>query len=231
MDIIRQLNEILWSSEEDDDFVGEDGRRAQQRAGRRVYHTLQRAVVDDFDEVEFHRYFRLKKESFWTLHAMVRERIDGDPRRSRELRAEHKLLACGNFQQTAGDYIGISQSTVCRILPEVCAAILEHRRNIIYMPHNENEMRQRAAEFASISDFPRCIGAIDSPGGEISEAFRNRHGYFSMNVQGVCDANLKFQNIVARWAGSTHDQTIFDHSTLQEQLSASQFGEYVLIGD
>lgn len=81
MDIIRELNEILWSSEEDDDFVGEDGRRAQRLAERREYRTLQRAVVDDFDDVEFHRYFRLKKESFWTLHAMVRERIDGDPRR------------------------------------------------------------------------------------------------------------------------------------------------------
>lgn len=89
--------------------------------------------------------------------------------RSRVLRAEHKLLAvlrmlaCGNFQQTAGDYIGICQSTMCRILPEVCTAILEHRNSIIYMPRNENEMRQRAAEFASISDFPRCIGAIDCP--------------------------------------------------------------------
>lgn len=52
-----------------------------------------------------------------------------------------------------------------------------------------------------------------------------------MNVQAVCDANLKFQNVVARWAGSTHDQTIFGHSTLHEQLSAGQFGECVLIGD
>lgn len=42
------------------------------------------------------------------------------------------------------------------------------------MPRNEDEMRQRAAEFAAIADFPRCIGAIDgthvkhnSPGGDI----------------------------------------------------------------
>lgn len=49
--------------------------------------------------------------------------------RSRELTAEHKLLAvlrfmsCGNFQQTAGDYIGIAQNTLSMILPSVCNAI------------------------------------------------------------------------------------------------------------
>lgn len=44
---------------------------------------------------------------------------------SRELTAEHKLLAvlrifaCGNFEQTAADYIGISQPSMANILPKV----------------------------------------------------------------------------------------------------------------
>lgn len=43
-----------------------------------------------------------------------------------------------------------------------------------------------------------CSGAIDcthvkilSPGGGTAESFRNRHQYFSINVQIVSDANLK----------------------------------------
>lgn len=36
-----------------------------------------------------------------------------------------------------------------------------------------------------------------------------------MNVQAVCDAHLRFMNVVARWPGSTHDATIFNNSTLR----------------
>lgn len=31
-----------------------------------------------------------------------------------------------------------------------------------------------------------------------SEAFRNRHGYFSMNVQTIADSDLRILNVVAR---------------------------------
>lgn len=104
---------------------------------------------------------------------------------SRELTAEHKLLAvlrflaCGNFQLTAGDYIGVSQPTVCIILPQVCGAILEHFNSTVCMPRNEAECLAKAFAFANIAGFPRCIGAIDcthvkiaSPGGEVVS--RNR---------------------------------------------------------
>lgn len=102
---------------------------------------------------------------------------------SRELSAEQKLLAvlrflaCGNFQQTAADYIGVSQTTVCSILPQVCDAILEHANAVVCMPRNQEECLARAVAFAEIAGFPRCVGAIDcthvkiaSPGGEIVSA-------------------------------------------------------------
>ena len=61
------------------------------------------------------------------------------------------------------------------------------------------------------------MGAIDCthikipcPGGENAELFRNRKGYFSINVQAVCGPNLDILNIVARWPGSVHDARIFD---------------------
>lgn len=99
---------------------------------------------------------------------------------SRELTAEQKLLAvlrmlaCGNFEQTAADYIGISQPTMRTILPFVCSAILRHFNAFVRMPESEEECLVKAAEFAAIAGFPRCIGAIDcthakiaSPGGNI----------------------------------------------------------------
>lgn len=52
-----------------------------------------------------------------------------------------------------------------------------------------------------------------------------------MNVQGVCDAELKLMNVVARWPGSTHDATVFNNSILRAQCDAGQFDGRWLLGD
>lgn len=58
-------------------------------------------------------------------------------------------------------------------------------------------------------------------GGDNAERFRNRKGYFSINVQTLSDNKLRIQNIVARWPGSTHDSTIFDNSRLKALLETN----------
>lgn len=47
----------------------------------------------------------------------------------------------------------------------------------------------------------------------------------------MSDAHLKFQNIVARWPGSVHDQTIFNNSRLKIQLDNRDFEDKILLGD
>lgn len=64
-----------------------------------------------------------------------------------------------------------------------------------------------------------------------SENFRNRHGYFSMNVQTIADADLRILNVVARWPGSTHDTVVFANSEVRQRFERGEFGGYVLIGD
>jgi len=73
------------------------------------------------------------------------------------------------------------------------------------MPKTEADRKLVYEDFYKMRQFPKVIGAIDcthikiqSPNKNIGEKFRNRKGYFSINVQAVCNSNLQFTNIVAR---------------------------------
>nr|CAI5847400.1 unnamed protein product [Callosobruchus analis] len=72
---------------------------------------------------------------------------------------------------------------------------------------------------------------LQSPGGPDAEVFRNRKGYFSINTQVVGNNNLKIMDIVARWPGSAHGQTIFNSSRIKARFQNTEFGDNVLLGD
>ncbi|KAF6215914.1 hypothetical protein GE061_000249 [Apolygus lucorum] len=65
-------------------------------------------------------------------------------------------------------------------------------------------------------------------GGENAEYFRNRKGYFPLNVQVIANANLEILDVVARWPGSTHDQTILDQSRIRARF---EDGNSLISGD
>lgn len=67
-------------------------------------------------------------------------------------------------------------------------------------------------------------------GGGDAEIYRNRKNFFSINVQGVVDADYNFLNIVARWPGSTHDVTIFNNSLLRMQFERNDFPNCRMLG-
>lgn len=68
-------------------------------------------------------------------------------------------------------------------------------------------------------------------GGNSAENYRNRKSNFSINVQVVCDSQLKCLDVVARWPGSAHDQTIFNNSSLKHRFESGQFRDGLLLGD
>ena len=70
-----------------------------------------------------------------------------------------------------------------------------------------------------------------SSGGPEAELFRNRKGYFSINVQAVTNSNLEITDIVARWQESVHDSTIFNNSGLCATFEERRYGDALLLGD
>lgn len=67
-------------------------------------------------------------------------------------------------------------------------------------------------------------------GGEDGEIYRNRKSYFSVNVQAICDAELKVLNVVARWPGSAHDSTIFNNSNIHGDFENHMYRNCLLLG-
>ena len=97
--------------------------------------------------------------------------------------------------------------------------------------------QQVKQEFSTIRGFPGVIGCIDcthipisSPGGDNAEIFRNRKGFFSINVQAVCDPNMLITNIICRWSGSTHDSRILGNSALCSKFENNLI-DGLLLGD
>jgi len=137
-----------------------------------------------------------------------------------------------------GDFIGVHKSTASSIVKLVSHEIALLRPQFVNFPNNERETKQVKQDFYNISKFPMVIDALDcthvkirSPFGDDAEMYRNRKGFFSINVQTICDANLKIQDIVDRWPASSHESTIFNNSIIRGKFERGEMQNCVLVAD
>ncbi|XP_059062811.1 putative nuclease HARBI1 [Achroia grisella] len=223
-----QLSDWDTNSSDDDS----DKQRVSSRIIRRVNY------MQTLDDAEFTFRFRLTKPAFQLLLTELMPFVRVTSKKNYGVSPLHQLLltlrfyALGTMLISVADFVGVSKSTAGRIMRDMSRAIARLYDKYIFV-HQEG-----AENFYRIAGFPRVLGAIDcthiriqSPCQTIGEEFRNRKGYFSLNVQAVCDAELRLMNVVARWPGSTHDATIFNNSILRAQCDAGDFGNRWLLGD
>lgn len=155
-----------------------------------------------------------------------------------KLLATLRFYATGSFYMMIGDFVGISAASLSKFVLQVSEAIAKLRPKYINMPRNDEERRRNFTGFMNIAGFPNVIGTIDcthvkiiGQGGQDGEAYRNRKQFFSLNVQSVANFDLSFQDVVARWPGSTHDSHIFGQSDLKKRFVRGEFHQGILLGD
>ncbi|XP_071088885.1 putative nuclease HARBI1 [Haliotis cracherodii] len=91
-------------------------------------------------------------------------------------------------------------------------------------------------EFHQICGFPKVLGCIDCTlipiqRAKVDEvAYVSRKGYHAVNVQAVCDAKLRFTNVVVLWPGATHDAHIYNNCSLKRALEEEKPDGW-LLGD
>lgn len=88
-----------------------------------------------------------------------------------------------------GDLRGYSQASVSRIVTRVSKILASCLGTYINFS-TEHVRSSNKNKFYAVANFPSVIGCIDcthvriaNPGGNNGEVFRNRKGWFSLNVQ------------------------------------------------
>jgi len=72
-----------------------------------------------------------------------------------------RYLATGSFLLCVADFAGVSESSACRYVHQVCRAIARQRPNFISFPSNDIDEKRVINGFYSLSRFPRVVGAVD----------------------------------------------------------------------
>ncbi|XP_052768690.1 putative nuclease HARBI1 [Mya arenaria] len=130
------------------------------------------------------------------------------------------MLSKGNFLSESADIHGISKATAGRVFNDFLDAVIRNIGNV-RLPSTRDEVLRTKVGFFRKCRIPNIIGAVDGTLVPIlapkdnGVAFICRKGYHAINVMAVCDHEMRFTDIVARWPGSQHDAAVFDVSTLK----------------
>ncbi|XP_064649983.1 putative nuclease HARBI1 [Lineus longissimus] len=209
----------------------------------RIRHTIYVDPDVRRNDEQFRKRYRFAREGFRQILNMLRddlpEPIDnrGNPIPPEiQVKAALRFYATGNFQIVAGDLTDISQPSLSIIVVKVSNAIARKRQQFIRISEQE-AARAMQRKFKDIAGFPYVIGCVDGvhvqiqpPPVENKEIYRCRKSFMSLNVQGICDADLRFINVVARWPGSTHDSRVFDNSLICNRFENNELSG-LLLGD
>ncbi|MCO5612795.1 hypothetical protein L7F22_067065 [Adiantum nelumboides] len=176
--------------------------------------------------------FRLPYQLFISLVQLVRDDIHQKPIPEplshipgRIWTAEKKvglaimLLSSGNSQHHVANCFGCGRSTVSKFLHQFVAALIKNAGRKLRWPETAGELAQVKDGFRALRGLPNCCGAIDAthikmnlPKNETNESWFDRNGNYSMLVQGIVDANMRFLDVNIGWPGSCNDKHVLRDS-------------------
>ena len=162
---------------------------------------MYRHIELDFDDREFRDRFRFSIENlqFITLN-LIEPQLCRPTLRSHaipvdiQIKLALRYLASGSPMRVIGDTMGYHISNVSRAVRNVCNVLCDIAGQYITWPSKDVQMNRIKTGFYDIVHFPGVVGAINcmyvriqSPPLNYEYAFVNMKGYYSKNVQGVCD--------------------------------------------
>ena len=190
------------------------------------------------DTTPFFNYLRMQPAMFDEILNRVGPRIQKKDTNLRKcldpglmLAITIRHLASGDKYPTLQYDFRVDRNTICRIIPEVCRAIvLEYKDELIPCPSSPEEWSPIAEEFKGRWNLPHVCGALDRKHVAIrrpartGSLYHNYKGFFSLVLMALVDAQYKFIWIDCGGVGSMPDAQIFNESELKICLVDGSIG-------
>lgn len=113
------------------------------------------------------RQCRLPRPAIMFLVNLLSGDLQRKPRRSSplpvvlQIMAALRFFASGTFQMVLGGTLGVSQSSICRVIRDVSNALCRRARLFIKFPRRAVECIRTKQQFFEIAGFPNVLGAVD----------------------------------------------------------------------
>ncbi|XP_053546063.1 putative nuclease HARBI1 isoform X2 [Bombina bombina] len=198
-----------------------------------------RTGLDGLTNRDIIQRFRLNREAILSVYQQVSGFLEPLTARSHSIPGMVKLLAILNFLATGcfQSVVGISQPSFSRHLRVVLNALLSLLPNYVCLPETNAEWHKVKEGFHKIAKMPNVLGAIDCihvalrPPLLQQEQYRNSKQFHSLNVQVVCDADLRVLSVRSGFPGSCDKSYILLQSALFEKFEQGLMPDGWLLGD
>ena len=149
----------------------------------------------------------------------------------------------GEYQKSIADVYGLSLTSCQRIVNNFLSAADTNSHFDIKIPTSEAELQKRADEWNRLSGasglYYGVVGAIDGWLACIqkpsvphpADYFSGHYQRYGLNVQAVCDSNLRFFYFAVAGTGRTNDARVFNRCLALREWLDSIPNQYFIVGD
>ncbi|XP_011313338.1 putative nuclease HARBI1 [Fopius arisanus] len=202
-------------------------------------------VIVRYTNVEFKEHFRMNRTTFEYLLFLMRPDVEGELREfggvtinpEKRLYITLYVLGTPDSYRSVTTKFGVGKATARRAVKRVVKALCKMRTYFIRWP-SHREALETAMRIEQWYKFPGVIGVVDGTHINIAapntdpQAYINRKGHHSLQLQVVCNDKLEFIHCCAGLPGSVHDMRGFKYSGIQQRYAEEYFPEDThLLGD
>ncbi|XP_068203854.1 putative nuclease HARBI1 [Palaemon carinicauda] len=185
---------------------------------------LAECVIPHYSDIDFRIQFGMSRVTFEELCTQIAPALA-----YRTITAEKKVLLTVWILRSRESYgavserFDVSKGFLHGICSSVCSALAAIQKEFIKMPEPQ-EFEKIADGFYQRCQFPGVVGAIGCTHIPIREPskntewFINKEGSFSIQLQAVCDDQLKFLHVHTGCPGLLNNAQVFFDSPLFSQL-------------
>lgn len=191
----------------------------------------------------FKKKFRLEQETFNTLCDTLKNKkmVEGRYPIEIQLMLIIRLCATGNSYSTLSSEFDIPMSSIGEIIQRMVKCLLSVKKQFIFFSHSINDADETAQYFKEkigCDKFNMVAGCLDGTLCKIKRpklrqnpnAYRDRKGNHSINVQAICDHKKTFLYVNCGFPGSCHDSWVWKRSSC---FTKNLFppGDYAILAD